>query len=100
MKDRRTTRFRSDLKPGDLVTRIKGWFVPAKLQPNNTVWGMYDEDKGLVSDNMVYFSDGSDKINSWDMGASYIDLAPKGNFITRYFKRLKAVKQLKKLLDV
>jgi hypothetical protein len=44
-KDKRKTRIRSDLEPGDLVVRRRGWFVPIAAEdvPKEGLypWGVY-----------------------------------------------------------
>lgn len=100
MKDRRKTRFRSDLKEGDFVARKKGWFIPAKIEPWGAIWGVYDEKGGIVTDNIVYYSNGVDRMTKWETDEKYIDFAPKGNFITKFVKRLKAFRQFEKLFNV
>ncbi len=47
---------------------------------------------------LMYFN-GTGDITKWDTNGGYIDLAPKGNFITRFVKRLWNLKKLYKLLD-
>ena len=46
----------------------------------------------------IYFSNPSSSVEHWDIGGGYIDLAPKGNFITKFVKRLWNVKKLMQLL--
>jgi len=104
MKDRRTTRIRSDLKQGDFVTRRKGWFIPLKNKPNASIWGVYDGQERLINhfigrerdDNYVYYSNKPDKKVDWEANNDYIDLAPKGNFVTRFVKRLKNLAKLER----
>lgn len=45
----------------------------------------------------IYFS-GIEPISMFN-GDKYIDLAPKGNFITKFFKRLWNIKQLEKIFN-
>lgn len=45
----------------------------------------------------VYFSGNERSVDKWDSNGGYIDLAPKGNLITRFLSRLKVFKQLKQL---
>jgi len=104
MKDRRTTRLRSDLKHGDFVTKRKGWFIPLEPKPNALVWGIYDRNEGLVTNmvsnkyNELFFYSDSGKLTSWETNDKYIDFAPKGNFISKFVKRLKGLDSLKSYL--
>lgn len=53
--------------------------------------------KTTRKDQPIYFS-GSAPITEWDVRGAYIDMAPKGNFITRWVKRLWNIKKLEKIL--
>ena len=89
MKDRRKTRFRSDLKVGDLVAKHKGWFIPFEPKPWGNIWGVWNGEEirpyvnTSFSDQLVYFS-GSGEVSNWEKDNKYIELAPKGKLITKF----------------
>ena len=72
-----------------------------KLKSKTTTWEYEDSKvthiKTYNVDQLFYFS-GSQPLTHWDVGGGYIDLAPKGNFITKFVKRLWNMRKLEKLL--
>jgi hypothetical protein len=60
------------------------------------------KDKTIISSKvtrqpqMFYFS-GNDDATNWDKLSGYIDLAPRGNFITKFVKRIWNLKKLEEI---
>lgn len=46
----------------------------------------------------IYFSKGEANPEKWNVGGEFIDMAPKGNFITKFVKRIWNFRKLEQLL--